>query len=70
MFINLFKNGMEVMLNGGSIWICFDYDEELNWVWIEIKDEGIGILEEMMLKFGELFFINKEFGIGFGLMVS
>lgn len=69
-FINLLKNGMEAMPNGGSIRIRLDHDEELNRVRIEIKDEGIGIPEEMMPKLGEPFFTNKESGTGLGLMVS
>ncbi|MEO2208139.1 ATP-binding protein [Paenibacillus pabuli] len=69
-FINLLKNGMEAMPDGGSIRIRLDHDEELNRVRIEIKDEGIGIPEEMMPKLGEPFFTNKESGTGLGLMVS
>ncbi|MFS0874245.1 ATP-binding protein [Paenibacillus xylanilyticus] len=69
-FINLLKNGMEAMPDGGSIRIRLHHDEELNRVRIEIKDEGIGIPEEMMPKLGEPFFTNKESGTGLGLMVS
>ncbi|MEY8748491.1 ATP-binding protein [Bacillales bacterium AN1005] len=69
-FINLLKNGMEAMPNGGSIRIRLHHEEELNRVRIEIKDEGIGIPEEMMPKLGEPFFTNKESGTGLGLMVS
>ncbi|KQY84488.1 PAS domain-containing sensor histidine kinase [Paenibacillus sp. Root52] len=69
-FINLLKNGMEAMPNGGSIQIRLHHEEELNRVRIEIKDEGIGIPEEMMPKLGEPFFTNKESGTGLGLMVS
>ncbi|MGF9701022.1 ATP-binding protein [Paenibacillus sp. MABNR03] len=69
-FINLLKNGMEAMPDGGSIRIRLHHDKELNRVRIEIKDEGIGIPEEMMPKLGEPFFTNKESGTGLGLMVS
>lgn len=69
-FINLLKNGMEAMPNGGSIHIKLKHDEQLNRVRIEIRDEGIGIPEEMMPKLGEPFFTNKESGTGLGLMVS
>lgn len=69
-FINLLKNGMEAMPNGGSIHIKLKHDEQLKRVRIEIRDEGIGIPEEMMPKLGEPFFTNKESGTGLGLMVS
>lgn len=69
-FINVLKNGMEAMPNGGSIHIKLKADELAKRVRIEIKDEGIGIPEEMMSKLGEPFFTNKESGTGLGLMVS
>ncbi|WP_145415485.1 ATP-binding protein [Paenibacillus xylanexedens] len=69
-FINVLKNGMEAMPNGGSIHIKLKVNELANRVRIEIKDEGIGIPEEMMPKLGEPFFTNKESGTGLGLMVS
>lgn len=69
-FINLLKNGMEAMPNGGNIHIKLKHDEQSKRVRIEIRDEGIGIPEEMMPKLGEPFFTNKESGTGLGLMVS
>ncbi|WP_366291946.1 ATP-binding protein [Paenibacillus sp. AN1007] len=69
-FINVLKNGMEAMPNGGSIHIKLKVDESAKRVRIEIRDEGIGIPEEMMSKLGEPFFTNKESGTGLGLMVS
>lgn len=69
-FINVLKNGMEAMPNGGSIHIKLKVDELAKRVRIEIRDEGIGIPEEMMSKLGEPFFTNKESGTGLGLMVS
>ncbi|PYE42731.1 PAS domain S-box protein [Paenibacillus barcinonensis] len=69
-FINVLKNGMEAMPNGGSIYIKLKLDEQAKRVRIEIRDEGIGIPEEMMPKLGEPFFTNKESGTGLGLMVS
>lgn len=69
-FINVLKNGMEAMPEGGAIRIKLKYMEEQQRVRIEIKDEGIGIPEEIMPKLGEPFFTNKETGTGLGLMVS
>lgn len=69
-FINLLKNGMEAMPDGGNIRIKLNHDEENSRVRIEIKDEGTGIPEELMPKLGEPFFTSKESGTGLGLMVS
>lgn len=69
-FINLLKNGMEAMPDGGNIRIKLNHDQENSRVRIEIKDEGTGIPEELMPKLGEPFFTSKESGTGLGLMVS
>lgn len=69
-FINLLKNGMEAMPDGGNIRIKLNHDEENSRVRVEIKDEGTGIPEELMPKLGEPFFTSKESGTGLGLMVS
>ncbi|KAA2301616.1 PAS domain-containing sensor histidine kinase, partial [Clostridioides difficile] len=69
-FLNLLQHGMEAMPNGGNIHIKLKHDEQSKRFRIEIRDEGIGIPEEMMPKLGEPFFTNKESGTGLGLMVS
>lgn len=67
-FINILKNGMEAMPDGGTIHITISKtpDEQIR---IQIIDQGIGIPEEIMHKLGEPFFTNKETGTGLGLMV-
>lgn len=67
-FINILKNGMEAMPDGGTIRIAISKtpDEQIR---IRIKDQGIGIPEDIMHKLGEPFFTNKETGTGLGLMV-
>ncbi|MFD2117090.1 ATP-binding protein [Paenibacillus yanchengensis] len=67
-FINLLKNAMEAMPDGGSIYISIRKWHEN--VKIEIRDEGIGIPEDVMEKVGEPFFTAKESGTGLGIMVS
>ncbi|OES45852.1 hypothetical protein BA724_01440 [Domibacillus iocasae] len=65
--INLIKNSIEAMPNGGSVNIQA-IKEETN-VLIKIIDNGVGINEARLQKLGEPFFSNKEKGTGLGLML-
>lgn len=67
-FINLVKNAIEAMPQGGLITLELSYVQYS--VIIVISDEGEGIPEEMLPKLGEPFFTNKETGTGLGLMIS
>lgn len=67
-FLNLVKNGIEAMPNGGDLRV-FTYVQH-DTVQISIQDTGIGISEEKLKKLGEPFFTTKEEGNGLGLMVS
>ncbi|WML32003.1 ATP-binding protein [Neobacillus sp. OS1-32] len=68
-FINLIKNAIEVMPNGGTISITVKRIEN-NQIYISIKDEGSGIAKEKLSKLGQPFYTTKEKGTGLGLMVS
>ncbi|OIK14847.1 PAS domain-containing sensor histidine kinase [Bacillus sp. MUM 116] len=68
-FINIIKNAIEVMPDGGCILIKISLTET-NQIRISIRDEGIGIPEEKIKKLGEPFYTTKEQGTGLGLMVS
>lgn len=68
-FINLIKNSMEAMSNGGCIYIEAAMGTNRDVV-IQIKDEGTGISPELMKRIGEPFFTTKEKGTGLGLMVT
>ncbi|RFU70994.1 PAS domain S-box protein [Peribacillus saganii] len=68
-FINIIKNAIEVMPNGGVIYISSERHEE-KFVKISIKDQGAGIPEKKIKKLGEPFYTTKERGTGLGLMVS
>ncbi|NRD78664.1 PAS domain S-box protein [Bacillus sp. BRMEA1] len=68
-FVNLIKNAIEVMPNGGAITVTIS-KEENHQIHISIKDEGFGISKEKINKLGEPFFTTKERGTGLGLMVS
>ncbi len=68
-FINIIKNAIEAMENGGIITIeLFRLSREE--IGITISDQGIGIPSEMLPKLGEPFFTSKENGTGLGLMIS
>lgn len=67
-FINLLKNGIEAMPQGGPIHISIQ--NKGSSIAISITDEGVGIPEEMISKIGDPFFTGKETGTGLGIMVS
>ncbi|MFU1796971.1 ATP-binding protein [Paenibacillus azoreducens] len=68
-FINIIKNAIEAMEEGGIITIeLFRLSREE--VGITISDQGIGIPSENLPKLGEPFFTSKENGTGLGLMIS
>lgn len=68
-FINLIKNAIESMPNGGRITINVKVvdGKKMN---ISIQDEGCGIDEESIPNLGEPFYTTKTEGTGLGLMVS
>ncbi|WP_310192418.1 ATP-binding protein [Neobacillus niacini] len=68
-FINLIKNGIEVMPSGGTITIKINQLDD-QFIQISIQDEGIGIPKDILHKLGEPFYTTKEKGTGLGLMVS
>jgi PAS domain S-box-containing protein len=67
-FLNLLKNAIESMPNGGKVAVSVQRDEED--LVISFKDEGCGIPEDRIAKLGEPFYTTKSTGTGLGLMVS
>lgn len=67
-FINLLKNAIEAMPNGGLIHMYISHKR--GYISISITDEGMGIPEDMIAKIGDPFFTAKETGTGLGIMVS
>ncbi|WP_080846848.1 PAS domain-containing sensor histidine kinase [Cytobacillus gottheilii] len=67
-FINMIKNAIEVMPNGGFIKIHIERIEEH--IKISIIDQGAGMDKEKLKKLGEPFYTTKERGTGLGLMVT
>jgi signal transduction histidine kinase len=68
-FINLVKNAIEAMPNGGRIKIDLKAAKENNLL-ISIHDEGCGISDGDIQNLGEPFYTNKKDGTGLGLMVT
>ncbi|WLR43275.1 ATP-binding protein [Bacillus carboniphilus] len=66
-FINLIKNSIEAMNNGGNILVT-SYRKNGQAV-ITIEDEGMGMTDEQIEKLGEPFFTTKEKGTGLGMTV-
>lgn len=67
-FINLIKNAVESMPDGGTVHIIMTEDEYS--VNVTVKDEGDGIPENVLKRIGEPFLTTKEKGTGLGLMVT
>ncbi|MDC3416289.1 ATP-binding protein [Aquibacillus salsiterrae] len=66
--INLIKNAVEEMGNGGTIQVIVSSEEKH--VFISIVDEGPGIPDDILHKLKEPFFTTKKDGTGLGLMIS
>ncbi|MFS0865021.1 ATP-binding protein [Fredinandcohnia sp. 179-A 10B2 NHS] len=66
-FINLLKNSIEAMDDGGKIYLYHASDQ--NNISIYVKDEGVGIPQETLETIGQPFYTTKEKGTGLGLTV-
>ncbi|MFE4705405.1 ATP-binding protein [Peribacillus simplex] len=67
-FLNLIKNGIEAMPDGGELSIV-SYVNNFDII-IEISDNGIGMNKEQINRFGEPYYSSKEKGTGLGSMVA
>jgi len=65
--LNLTRNGLEAMLQGGCLTVK-SYVEE-GQVVLAIKDEGWGIPTENLIKIGTPFYTTKDEGTGLGLAI-
>jgi signal transduction histidine kinase len=67
-FLNLVKNSIEAMENGGNLSIRTQVaGDEVD---ITVSDDGCGIPNEHMDKILECFFTSKSYGTGLGLCIS
>ena len=67
-FMNLIKNGMEAMEDGGKLSISTEAVE--GGVMVKISDEGPGIPKKVKEKIYTPFFSTKKSGTGLGLSIS
>ncbi|UOE92493.1 PAS domain S-box protein [Alkalihalobacillus sp. LMS39] len=67
-FINIIKNAIEVMPNGGKISIVATEKEK--YIVVDVTDEGCGIPSDEMKNIGTPFYTTKENGTGLGLATT
>ncbi|PLR75197.1 PAS domain-containing sensor histidine kinase [Bacillus sp. V3-13] len=67
-FLNIIKNAVEALPNGGEIFIGTEINKQK--LSISIQDNGVGMSPEELKKIGKPFYTTKEKGNGLGLMVS
>ncbi|WP_127593540.1 PAS domain-containing sensor histidine kinase [Paenibacillus lautus] len=67
-FINLLKNAMEAMNQGGTI--TLDILHNAQEVQIIVQDEGVGMTQEQIQSLGQPFVTTKDTGTGLGLMIT
>jgi two-component system, sporulation sensor kinase B len=66
--VNLVKNGIEAMPNGGNIHI--QATRVKGFIQIQLTDEGVGMDEKQLSRIGRPYYSTKEKGTGLGLMIS
>lgn len=67
-FLNILKNAMEAMPEGGYIRIQLEKGGEDECL-VSVQDQGCGIPEQLLPRLGEPFYTLKEKGTGLGLMI-
>ncbi|HEX9970911.1 MAG TPA: ATP-binding protein, partial [bacterium] len=66
-FLNLIKNSIEAMSNGGTIFVNINSHKDK--VTISYSDTGMGIPAELAEKIFQPFFTTREKGTGLGLAI-
>lgn len=67
-FINVLKNAVESMPNGGQLFISSEFKQD--YLTVTIKDTGTGMSKEQLNRLGEPFYSTKgSKGTGLGMMV-
>jgi two-component system, sporulation sensor kinase E len=67
LILNIALNGLDAMSSGGNLTI--KTYEKADAIILEIKDQGVGISQEVLEKIGTPFFTTKEDGTGLGLAI-
>ena len=69
-FLNLFRNAIESMENGGVLSVRTFYDREQDAIQIRIEDTGRGISPQQASQLFDPFYTTKQKGTGLGLSIS
>lgn len=64
-FLNLFRNSIEAMANGGKLSVTSFIED--GWVRVHVKDTGLGLKGDYWETAKEPFFTTKTYGTGMGL---
>ncbi|NIK71880.1 HAMP domain-containing sensor histidine kinase [Paenibacillus sp. BK720] len=67
--INIGKNAIEAMPDGGKLTMTYTVNEPNKTVTISIADTGIGMNEEQLNRLGAPYYTTKDKGTGLGTMV-
>ncbi|UCZ52060.1 hypothetical protein LGQ02_14550 [Bacillus shivajii] len=66
--LNLAKNGIEAMENGGSL--ILSATQKRSRVILRVKDTGCGMTNDQLKQLGTAYYSTKEKGTGLGLMIT
>ena len=69
-FLNLFINAIQAMLDGGTLTLKAHPAEDGQWLKVEVTDTGVGIEPEHLPRIFDPFYTTKQVGRGTGLGLS
>ena len=69
-FLNLFINAIQAMLDGGTLHIRAYLSPDGQWLEVEVTDTGVGIDPEHLSRIFDPFYTTKQVGRGTGLGLS
>jgi len=69
-FLNLFINAIQAMLDGGTLTLKAYPAEDGQWLKVEVADTGVGIEPEHLPRIFDPFYTTKQVGRGTGLGLS
>jgi signal transduction histidine kinase len=69
-FLNILLNAMQAVDNGGNIRVTTSHESERESVFVEFKDNGVGMSPEILKKALRPFFTTKAKGTGLGLSIA
>ena len=71
-FMNLLINACHAIKDGGQVTIMSSYEPEDKAVYVQVRDTGCGITQDVIDRIWDPFFTTKEVGkgVGLGLAIS